>query len=425
MSERKDDGTEDLRTFLSSQNVQFGSISCTRIPGPAAIRGIVATADIQPNEILLSVPKNLLMGVQSAREDECIAQAVEVSAKNGLHLSDQQLLAIHLLRECSKGSESFWSPYISTIPRSYSTGYSMSDEHIEELQFPYAKRILYEAKEECMQSYATAQSVLHLLFGKKSKWSSFRAWQWALSTLSSRTMYMPESSIGVLCPYGDLHNYMWPPPPITMSLASNVPDDDMTGAHEGTMSGEGYFDASRDMYILVSRRMYSIGDEVCLCYGRHTNIHLLRHYGFCLENNPHNTVPIPIAHFPNKVHQYLHSEDDALLHNNGYPSFELMRSLRLASLDSNDRKRYAFKVLNDESVDVSSEITAFSILMKAVERTLDESITTIETDRRILSEISDTDACMFAVISFRLYQKSVLTMCLNICQRYMHSLTQM
>jgi hypothetical protein len=409
----------NLRKFLTSQHVEFGNISCMRIPGPAS-RGIVATADIKSGEILLSVPKRLLMGVDSALEDESIAKAVEAGSKDGLCLSDQQLLAIHLLRECSKGLTSFWAPYITTIPRSYSTGYSLNDGHIEELQFPYAKRFLYEAQEECLASYTTAQSILGLVFEKGSKWSTLHAWKWALSTLSSRTMYMPNNTIGVLCPYGDLHNYMWPPPPITMIL-DTMPENPR---NEGSMSGEGYFDATRDMYVLVSRRQYSKGEEVHLCYGRHTNLHLLRYYGFCLEDNPHNTAMIPIVHFPQKVQQHIMSEDDVYVHTNGYPSFQLMRSLRMSSLDSADRKKYAFKVLNDESVHPLSEITAFSMLMKAVQHTLDHhTSTSIEKDLELL-HASDIDECMFAVISFRLYQKQMLQRCLRICKRYISTLTQ-
>lgn len=417
-----DDVDGRLREFLTSHHVEFGSISCMRIPGPAS-RGIVATDDIQANDILLSVPRRLLMGVESALRDEDIAKAVQfVSSKEGLCLSDQQLLAIHLLKECSKQKKSFWSPYILTIPRSYSTGYSLRDEHIEELQFSYAKRFLYQAKEECMQSYNVAKKVLVMLFGETSKWNTFRAWQWAISTLSSRTMFMPRNSIGVLCPYGDLHNYMWPPPPITMhiqNLPQNIIDESSLnkGVREENISGEGFFDATRDMYVLVSRRKYCKGEQVFLCYGRHTNLHLLCHYGFCLEDNPHNTAMIPIWHFPEKVQQHMRHEDDVFVHNNGYPSFHLMRSLRLASLNSNERKRYAFKILNDESVNPSSEIKAFSMLMEAVQKTLEQGSTSIGRDLDILKSC-DIDECMFAVVSFRIYHKKALQRCIEICKSY-------
>ena len=51
--------------------------------------------------------------------------------------------------------------------------------------------------------------------------------------------------------------------------------------------GDGHYDPKDEMYRLVSRRSYKPGDQVFLCYGRHTNLELLEHYGFMLDNNPH------------------------------------------------------------------------------------------------------------------------------------------
>ena len=59
--------------------------------------------------------------------------------------------------------------------------------------------------------------------------------------------------------------------------------------------GDGHFDEDEGVYRLVSRRQYKKEEEVFLCYGRHTNLELLEHYGFVLENNPHGA---PKPHKP-------------------------------------------------------------------------------------------------------------------------------
>ena len=51
--------------------------------------------------------------------------------------------------------------------------------------------------------------------------------------------------------------------------------------------GDGHFDEDSGVYRLVARRRYKKGEEVYLCYGRHTNLELLEHYGFLLLDNPH------------------------------------------------------------------------------------------------------------------------------------------
>ena len=37
------------------------------------------------------------------------------------------------------------------------------------------------------------------------------------------------------------------------------------------------------------------GEQVYLCYGRHSNLELLELYGFVLEDNPHDEVAVVIA----------------------------------------------------------------------------------------------------------------------------------
>jgi len=94
----------------------------------------------------------------------------------------------------------------------------------------------------------------------------------------------------------------------------------------------------------------------------------------------------------------------------------------MSSLDPTDRKRYAYKILNDEPVHASSEVTAFSMLIKAVEMILEQLNTTIETDLELLESSALNDDGMFAVVSFRLFQKQALQRCLRISKRYIDTI---
>ena len=48
--------------------------------------------------------------------------------------------------------------------------------------------------------------------GLPPEWSDLAAWLWASATVSSRTMYVPFDPAGVLTPFGDLCNFVSPPP---------------------------------------------------------------------------------------------------------------------------------------------------------------------------------------------------------------------
>jgi len=123
-------------------------------------------------------------------------------------------------------------------------------------------------------------------------------------------------------PYGDLHNYQPPPGPHITDILEDDAEQEVTAdnrpcstacgnrtsssgcstsgrrfegggtcnGHPGgdeQLCGDGSFDASCGMYKLYARRSYARGEQVYLCYGRHSNLELLELYGFMLDENPH------------------------------------------------------------------------------------------------------------------------------------------
>jgi histone-lysine N-methyltransferase SETD3 len=127
------------------------------------------------------------------------------------------VLAIHLLHEASKGSLSFWYPYLRSLPRSYTTAMCFTDSEAAALQAAHAMAAARAAAAAAAAAHAGARPALRAL-RLEPKWRRLGAWLWAASTLSSRTMYLPFDSAGALTPFGDLHNYRPPPPPFTPAL---------------------------------------------------------------------------------------------------------------------------------------------------------------------------------------------------------------
>lgn len=90
----------------------------------------------------------------------------------------------------------------------------------------------------------------------------------------------------------------------------------------------------------MARARYAPGDQVFLCYGRHTNLQLLQHYGFALPDNPHEEVPVPLTLLDAQISKARRNgseaaalnamlpASDCFLHANGQPSWELVRALR-------------------------------------------------------------------------------------------------
>ncbi|KXZ46488.1 hypothetical protein GPECTOR_43g924 [Gonium pectorale] len=126
-------------------------------------------------------------------------------------------------------------------------------------------------------------------------------------------------------------------------------DDGAAEASDG-IAGDGMWDEQGQQYCIVVRRPYRAGEQVFLCYGRHTNLELLEHYGFVLEDNPHDTALLD----PELLLQQLppaalaaaaaHGLDppppaaECSLHADGAPSWQLLRLLRFCAATPAERR---------------------------------------------------------------------------------------
>ncbi len=59
--------------------------------------------------------------------------------------------------------------------------------------------------------------------------------------------------------------------------------DGDAGEEEWALAGDGCWDEGAGQYCISVRRPVRAGEQVFLCYGRHTNLELLEHYGFVLQ----------------------------------------------------------------------------------------------------------------------------------------------
>ncbi len=98
---------------------------------------------------------------------------------------------------------------------------------------------------------------------------SFREFLWAYCVIESRGCYFENDraseDIYALVPFGDFLNY------------SHVDCDC-------------HFNPQLEQYEFKAGKRFEPGEEVFICYGRHHNFKLLKHYGFVLEENPYNRM---------------------------------------------------------------------------------------------------------------------------------------
>ncbi|KAI8150416.1 hypothetical protein BJV82DRAFT_587127 [Fennellomyces sp. T-0311] len=91
-------------------------------------RGVVATRDINQDEVLFTIPRNLLLSSQTSRlrQQSGMAQVLD-------SLSGWNPLILCLMYE-SQLEDSFWKPYFDVLPKDFSTPMFWNKDELEELK---------------------------------------------------------------------------------------------------------------------------------------------------------------------------------------------------------------------------------------------------------------------------------------------------
>lgn len=361
-------------------------------------RGVFTTQDIAANEVFFSAPEASLFSTKSAREDAALLAAL--GRCRGQPLPDSSILALHLLTEVSRGDASRWVPYLRSLPRTYTTLACFPAEAVPELQEPKAIAVARAEIEVAGESWEEARPALAAPeLGLPARLQALPAWTWAMATIRSRTMAVPWDDIGALTPFGDLHNHAPGEGPFTgdLWLALGVP---VTQAHQGSgedAEGRGpgtgrYCPDTRAYTLLAGPRGVAAGQEVCLCYGDHSSLDLLQHYGFVLPANPHDRVRPPRALLAQGLSQAARAYTDELpekecnFHATGEPSFALTQWARFLTQPPAALRRNAGSIRVGRPTTPQVDRLAAAWLRDLAGQTLATFPTTVPEDEARLAE---------------------------------------
>ncbi|KAL0396171.1 UNVERIFIED_CONTAM: protein SET DOMAIN GROUP 40 [Sesamum calycinum] len=297
----------------SSSSCLGRTLSVSHFPD-AGGRGLAAARGIRKGELILRVPKAALV-----TSDCLISSDQKLSAALGKYplLSSTQILSIALLNEVNKGRSSWWYPYLKQLPQSYDLLASFGQFEIEALQIDDAIWTAEKAVHKGKMEWEEATPVMCEL-NLRSQLMTFNAWLWASATISSRTMHIPWDTAGCLCPVGDFFNYA--PPEEGNSI------DELLDANTDRLTDAG-FDEGVASYCFYAKRNYGKGDQVLLSYGTYTNLELLEHYGFLLQENPNDKAFISLEPEMHSLCSW--PKESIYISEDGKPSFALLSTVRL------------------------------------------------------------------------------------------------
>ncbi|XP_062107618.1 protein SET DOMAIN GROUP 40 isoform X2 [Humulus lupulus] len=357
-------------------------------------RGLAALRDIRKGKLILRVPRSALMTRETVLKDERLSNALNAHSS----LSPTQILSICLLYEVDKGSSSWWYSYLMNLPISYDVLAAFGEFEKQALQVEDAIWATQKATLKAELEWKEA-NVLMKELNLKPRLLTFKAWLWASATISSRTLHVPWDVAGCLCPVGDLFNYAAPGEDLNFKTQSSsfgishcVDGHDPTDMlhseqldyHSGRLT-DGGFEEDVAAYCFYARRHYRKGEQVLLCYGSYTNIELLEHYGFILNENPGEKIFIPLESelcFSNTWPM-----ESMYIQQCGKPSFALLSALRLWATRPNQRRSVSHLVYSGSQVSVENEILVMNWILKKCNFVLKNLPTSFEGDSSLLSDI--------------------------------------
>ncbi|KAL8038197.1 hypothetical protein ABFX02_11G089400 [Erythranthe guttata] len=364
----------------SSSSCLGHSLSVSHFP-EAGGRGLAAARDLRKGELVLRVPKAALITSDRLINDDPMLSSALVNYPS---LSSNQILSVALLNEANKGRSSSWYTYLKQLPRSYDLLASFDRFEIEALQFDDAIWTAEKAvrKEETEWEEATP---LMCELNFKIRLTTFKAWLWASATVSSRTMHIPWDSAGCLCPVGDFFNYA----PPQENLNSSKEDDLLDGNTE-RLTDAGFDDAVAS-YCFYAKRNYVKGDQVLLSYGTYTNLELLEHYGFLLQENPNDKAFIPLESEMYSLCSW--PKDSLYISKNGKPSFALISTVRLWATPERNRRSVKHIAFSGQLISNENEVAAMEWIANKCRDSLSGFSTSIEEDALMLCMIDEIENC--------------------------------
>lgn len=164
-----------------------------------------------------------------------------------------------------------------------------------------------------------------------------------------------------------------------------------------------------------------------LCYGRHTNLELLVHYGFVLPPgaNLHDVALLPLHVLPPTLLQQLKAggataSSEAYVFESGAPSWALLRAARLAGASAEERREGAHLALDDRPISEGSERAAMHSLRDACVAALASFPTSVEEDEALLLGLQPEEQlseCGRVAVQWRLGQKMTLQRGVQLAER--------
>jgi len=413
------------------------------------MRGMAAAAEIKPDDIVVSVPRQSAITLPPKSKCPC---PDFVSPQYWESSPWFVKLAVRLLNEKRLGSQSSMQKYIQQLPKRVDVPVLWKQELVQQLQYPQLIHKVTQQQQEWEGLYASFQAGLATGAPAVSQKDFF----WALSLVRSRTFsgpYVPSTLSdrlrlgGVVAALvavntalgGDLNrsagaaiavflfNIMY-----EVILSQKLKQYAMCPVidfinHSSRETAEVSYDFFRDAFSVTAGMGYNKGDQVFVSYGAQANDSLMQYYGFAEANNPYDVyVTSNLLKWVEQLHVPSQERLDALnkaglltqlqevvISRQGFPA-ETLQGVRylLASHAEAARGPGAFVGAGDADVEQKLGL----VLVHACQQELGSLGSSIAEDQQQLAGLKGSSEAVESLgnaMRFRIEKKRILVACVE------------
>jgi hypothetical protein len=409
----RSDEYDALKTWLRAGGAIFDKIDIKEFDNYG--RGLVATADIQPGQVVLSIPWSLALTPANIEhralhaDSEHVTELHRTAVQELLwYLEDQPLgatdeMALLLLNE-QNNPNSYWRAYLDILPRSYSTSYYFSAEELQELQQSKLKEFTERRRAGVERHWQSiSEGLLDVI--APDTWQvniTKSGFEWALSVIWSRMFALQsDHADGALVPLADLANAASP-----QSRAEDW--------HVTVSTDEERFTYKANVFIPE-------GTQILIPYAtnkRLSNAEYLLEYGFTFPRNMDDVVVFEFDLAPRDKHRESKRELLAragikhaqFLVRRGVAPNELLTAARVHHMTGTELRdeQYRDRIARQSPVHELNEKSALTTVLTRAKQVLRQYTTSIDEDRALLKSGTLTDT-LRNIVLVRMSEKEILT----------------
>lgn len=268
---------ERFRAWLVGGGARIDAVEITERDG---LRGAIAARDIAAGEVVVSIPRVLLVTLEQLALSELGRGLLEAD----LALSSMHATFAAWLCTARRRADSPYHPWFDTLPRDLDDhSIHASADELALVAGTMTGALLDELRADLDEDLAALRA--HVAPCRDLARDDLL---WAGLFVGSRVygLIVDDVDTSVLVPFGDLFNH---------------------AAAPGT---NWYYDVDSRAFVIVARRAHRAGEPLCIRYGGKPNSRLLVQYGFTLPDNLDDEAALLGHHVPRDPR---HAEAQAML----------------------------------------------------------------------------------------------------------------